>query len=282
MNNCKNSTKKLEILKSILDEEEYKDFMDTVSNKQEEISSISRKPISNYGSALITEKKNIHLLNYVYRNIRYYLRKKETYLPKLEEGIAIVVSKALVIDEVKNGGMDSYFTFGDRLHQRSLCNPFEEMARLLLCSVKREYVEVPLKQDEVVEASVNKIKADQKYFKEILKLAISKNELKNSTKCYFDKDIVESIEMDLELSNMNSDDIRSATTKENRGLILYQLDKITDLYHAGLDYKQIMIGIDNQEIFDKLKNKFDNKVIYAKRNIGVYEKTKKLVKGSLN
>ncbi len=282
MNNCKNSTKRLEILKSILNEEEYKDFMDTVSNKQEEISSISRKPISNYGSALITEKKDIHLLNYVYRNIRYYLRKNEVYLPKLEEGIAIVVSKALVIDEVKNGGMDSYFTFGDRLHQRSLCNPFEEMARLLLCSVKREYVEVPLRQDEVGEVSVNKIKTDQKYFKEVLKLAISKDGLKNSIKRYCDVDFVESIETDLELSNISSDDISSATTKDARELIIYQLEKITELYHTGLGYKKIMTGINNQEIFDKLKTKFDNKVIYAKRNIGVYEKTKKLVKGSLN
>lgn len=277
----KNNIKKLEILKNILNDEEYNDFMNTVSDSQDEIANISNRPIRNYGPVLITDKKDIQLLYYLYRNVRYYLNKNRTYSPKIEEGMAIVISKALVADNSKSSGLDTYFTFGDRVYQSVLCNPFEEMCRLLLCSVKREYVESKRDQTEMLKVSVDKVKNEDKYFKEVLNLAIGKDKLRNSIKRYCDEDVVESIEIDLELSSISSDDISSATTNDARELIIYQLEKITELYHTGLGYKQIMTGVNNEEAFNKLKTKFDNKVIYAKRNMGVYEKTKKLVKKSL-
>ena len=268
----------LKVLKSILNEEEYSNFVSTVSGDQNMITRIKTTPIDNYPSSLITDNESLELLRYIYQNIRYYLLKKGNYRPKLEEGIAILVSKSVLLKKMKNGDINSYFNLGEHSYQGNLVNPFEEIARLLLNASKREYFELGNINDNVFIASSRKIELEQKAIDEILALSLSKTGIQSLTQNYCYEDFVTLVEQVLENSNINSKDIKSATTKSNKGVILDAIDKTIDLYHTKLDYISLIYVIPSATTIEVEKTRFENKTIYAKRNIGVYEKTKRLVK----
>ena len=266
----------LQILRSILNKREYNDFKKIVLDNQEEVLKISKAPIKNYTSSLISEEKDRELLEYVYQNIRYYLRQNLVYSKKLEEGIAIFVSKAVVGNYIKPGSIDSYFTLGDYSNQHYICNPFEEVARLLLCTLKDEYANDTTGED-YDDFYIRRAKLHDASLRKVLNLAISKKGIKQDKGCW-EHFSISSIEQHLECSNITSDNVISATKEENRDIILEVLSQIETLYHTKLSYQTMAAYIPAPSVSDKLKSRFENKIIYAKRNIGVYEQTKRLVK----
>jgi len=276
-NNIEN-IEKLRVLRTVLNTVEYYDFAKIVIDNQEEVLKISKEPIRNYTTTLIKKEKDKELLEYIYQNIRYYLRQNLTYSKKLEEGIAIFVSKAIVGNYIRPGSVDSYFTLGDYSNQRYICNPFEEVARLLLCAVKDDYKNYTTSESNDI-FSIGKTKLEDESLKKVLNLAISKKGIKQDTGC-LEHNYISFIEEYLEYSNITSSNIFSATTKENSKAVLDVVDQITKLYHEKLTLQRMVTSMPTSSTFDKLTSRFENKIIYAKRNIGVYEQTKRLVKGA--
>lgn len=276
----KYSIEELNILKNFLSEEEYNNFINIVSSKQDLINKIYTTPIDNYENAGFTNE-DLEKLKYIYQNIRYYLRKNSTYKPKLEEGVAIFVSKAAILMDRQQDSIHTYFMVGNRSYQHNIVNPFEEVARLLINASKREYFEIANTKN-TIDLSIEKLELERASVKEVLAVSISKDGVKTATRQYCMDDMVDSVGEILEDSNINSNDIRLATSKQNKGVILNAIDRTIDLYHTRLDFIATISGKIPPHVEESLKTRFENKTIYAKRNIGIYEKTKKLVKESHN
>jgi len=270
-----NELGKFEILKSILTSEEYQDFKNTITGQNDIISNISIAPIENYISNIITDREEVELLKCLYQNIRYYLNAKSMYGPKLEEGMAIVISKALVSNASRNGRAESYFELGDRFFGYDICNPYEETARLLLLAIKREYYESHSTKNY---GFAHQIRFSHEYLREALNTAMKKDGVKSTIRRYSRDDLYERFEKTLENSDIDANSVISATTKDNRDTMLEILNQIEGIYEAKLHFNALVTGSPTDEMYTKLQNQFSTKITYAKRNIGIYEKTKRLVK----
>lgn len=273
----KKDLEKLIITKEIFDDK-YDEFVDVVSNAQTKIKEISTLPIDNYTNNIICDKD---LLKYIYQNIRYYFDVNNMYLPKISEGMAIFVSKAIILKCNNIENLRQYFSRGNYNMDKCLANPFEEISRLLINSIvidgKREL------GDNSFTTTLKWIEAEDKVIMEGLKSAVTKEGVFNKLiSCKYtasnNYDNYINIGFDLEISNINSKQVMSATTSDNKDVILTQLGRIVDIYHSKLSVEQFLNGFPTQEMSNRLKKQFENKVLYAKRNIGVYEKTKQLVK----
>lgn len=276
-----NEVKKIESLSAlkIIFGDNYNNFIRIVSSNQDKVKNISTLPLDNYTNNIIIDKDK-ELLNYVYQNIKYYFDANLMYTPKIKEGMAIFVSKSIVLYSNNMACLRNYFSRGNYNFDREISNPFEEISRLLINAIINEK---KLKfGGNITLSTLEKVKREDNSVFEGLSLAVTKNAVCNKMMMYANLDTYFNICDDLELSNIDSSHIVSATTRYNRDVILTQLDRIIDVYYAKLNFEQIITGYPTQVISKELKVKFDNKMIYAKRNIGVYEKTKQLVKKSQN
>ena len=269
---------KLKILKEIF-KDNYDEFINIVSSDQNEINCKSTYPIDNYQNSIIKEKDK-ELLKYIYKNIRHYFDVNGMYTSKMSEGMAIFVSKAIILKQNNIPDFRHYFTKGNYRHDREIANPFEEMARLLINAIVND---TDLKLGTTSEAvTLQKIQADDRKIFEGLNLAISENSVFDKMTMYDNVDSYIDMCADLEMSDINSEYVNRTTLESNRELLLTQLDRIVDIYNKKIDFEQMLNGYPTQAMSNKMKTQFENKMIYAKRNIGVYEKTKQLVKKSQN
>lgn len=268
--------KSLELLEAVFRKQDYKDFLELVKDNQEQISRIGTYPIDNYKNKSVSST-HIDMLSYLYQNVKYYLQKKQDYTPKMQEGIAVFASKVAIMNAYYPGNFDSYFRVGDGLNH-DICNPFEEIARLLLCVAKDEYWNNPNKVNNDYSLSFDKLRFEDNACLNVIKKALNGTNLKNSINYYYTIHILNAIEEDLESSNITSFNPLSATTKDNRDLMIEQINRLTDLYHMKVDAGMFVGDIPNVDERDKLVTRFNNRAFYAKRNMGIYEHTKRLVK----
>lgn len=264
---------KLEMLQSFFKEEDYNRFLRAVSSNQDKILKVDTRPIDNYRTTVIKEE-DISLLKYIYQNVKYYLGNGSNYLPKIEEGLAIFISKVAIIQNYSKALVNSYFSRGDYSKDHEIKNPFEEMSRLLLLSLRPFDVNEQYNEKN----SIDKIRFENDASINIISLALSQDGLMNIPSNYCYNDIISSIAEELEFSNINSINKMSATKEDNSKIILQQFDKITELYHYNLDFHTIVTGFPTEKYSDMLRTRFNDKIFYAKRNIGIYEHTKKLIK----
>lgn len=270
------NTQNIESLKiaQVIFEEDYEDFIEVVSNNQEEVSKVSTFPIDNYMNNVI-DYIDEDLFQYIYQNIKYYLSNKMIYTPKMEEGIAIVVSKSVMLASKNVGTLRNYFSRGDVTPNHDLCNPFEEIARMILYAVKDENL---ISINSNLKASCDKLKLEDKIIKSVLNQAVSKNGIINKFKYHGNVDTYNNICADLELSSVDSNNARSATMMENKEMLQTQFNRIFDLYCTKVDYDKLITGYPSTATCDRLKKRFEDKMVYTKRNVGIYENTKRLVK----
>lgn len=268
--NC--NIEKLDVFKKVLNDD-YETFITISKNEQETITQIDVSPIENYETNLIYDEYK-DLLKYYYQNIRNYLDHVGNYSSKLNEGFAIAASKLIILDYVQKTNSSTYVSCGDNFGKHVISNPFEELARLILVSVKPEWFSKNNNNPGMNE-SIAKIQRDRDSIQEGVSIVLSENGCNNFAKTYYLGDPVKTIGNILEDSNITSKEPNSARTKDNRGVILEQLDIIIDMYYTKLNFSTAISGIPTNSMSETLKRKFDNKVVYARRNIGVYEKTKK-------
>ena len=220
----------------------------------------------------------------------------------MQEGIAVFASKVAIMNAYYPGNFDSYFRVGDGLNH-DICNPFEEIARLLLCVAKDEYWNNPNKVNNDYSLSFDKLRFEDNACLNVIKKALNGTDLKNSINFYkacgfkveyerpenkfvfisldkiqFMLQEISNDDKDLESSNITSFNPLSATTKDNRDLMIEQINRLTDLYHMKVDAGMFVGDIPNVDERDKLVTRFNNRAFYAKRNMGIYEHTKRLVK----
>lgn len=265
------------LLKKVFNEDHYKKFLYITEGREEEILKVDLSAIDNYDHNILTmfEKE---LFVDIYRKIKFYLEQNNFYSPKIQEGMALCVAKTLVIDEFFSTRMNNYLCVGDKLTSSDKVNPFEELCRMLLLAVKDERQSVMF--DEVSNTNTikttNDLKEETKQFLDVISLALDEQALKTRIASFHQGDVIASICEDIENSNVDSRNPLSASKKDNKGVLVEQFNKIFGLYHAKIEYGIACGGLLNCSCQNKLLTKFDNKIIYAKRNIGIYEKTKKL------
>lgn len=266
---------KLVVAKEIFDYN-YDDFIRIVSSAQTEINDVSTLPIDNYANSIINDKDK-DLLKYIYKNIKYYFDVNQMYTSKISEGMAIFVSKAIILNSGNIANLRQYFLRGNHNIERELSNPFEEMSRLLINSIINDSGIGFGNGSTTADATLKKIKIEDKAVFEGLHLAVTENGVFDRMSMYDSVDNYINMCADLEMSDIDSEHVFSATTKDSRGIILTQIDRIIDIYHTKLDFEQLLTGYPTQSISNKMRSQFENKVLYTKRNMGVYEKTKQLV-----
>lgn len=266
-----------DILKGIFKEEDYLDFLNIVNDKDGEISKIDKCPVINYNHNII-EDCDVDLIVSLYQNIRYYLQEEKFYTPKLAEGISLCATKVAIINYYFPSRLDSYFKMGNRTKSQGKSNPFEEISRLLLCALKEEYLPNNFQEQRTRELSFGKIEFDNNASIDIIKKSLNKDELLRTVNNYSAKDVIGIIGEDLELSDINSNLPSGASKKENREVLMEQLNRIKDIYTTKLECKAFLGQIISNSFHSKLLLQFDNVIFYARRNIGIYEQTKQLRK----
>lgn len=274
MNTKENKVENLEILREIFGNK-YDDFIKAVSKRQKLIAQIDTSPIDNYISAMIKDK-DMDLLRYVYQNVRYYFLRNTMYTKKLEEGMAVFISKAAVANHDNPANLRNYLSRGDYSTVHDISNPFEEIVRLILGALRKDSYLSP--NPDIQFASLAKIKYDDDSIIEVLNLAITRDGISSKISQYGYGEQYGIMIADLEMSNITSDDVNSATTKENSEVLSQQFEQLTDFYHTRIEYERMLNGFLSETTCEKLETRFANKILCAKRNIGMYEQTKQLVK----
>lgn len=269
--------KSLELLEAVFHDQDYKEFLELVEDNQDKVAKVDTYPIDNYSNKAINST-HMDTLRYLYQNVKYYLQTKKAYAPKMQEGIAIFASKVAIMNAYYPGSIDNYFRAGDGSLLREMCNPFEEITRLLLSVVKDEYWSNPNKAISDYALSFDKLRFEDKAYLKIVQDALNGKQLRDRIDFFYSSNILDAIGRDLEFSNITSFEPLTATTKDNRELILEQINRCVDLYHMKVDVGVFSGTIPNWSMRDKLLSKFDDRTFYAKRNIGIYERTKELIK----
>jgi len=266
------------LLRKVFNEKDYRKFLEVTEGKEEELSRIDLSAIDNYNHNILTIFEKDLFVD-LYRKIKFYLEQSNFYSAKIQEGMALCIAKTLVIDEFFPSRINNYLSSGDKLTNGDKVNPFEELCRVLLLAVKDEPHSIMF--DEVVHPSTaktaNDLKAESKLFLDAISVALDENALKTRIASFHQGDVIASICEDVESSNVESKNPLSASKKENKEVLVEQFNRIFGLYHDKIDCGIACGSLLNCSCQNKLLTKFDNKIIYAKRNIGVYEKTKKLV-----
>lgn len=257
------------------EEEDYQDFLSVIKGKEDEIRKVDITPIENFNHQIIPSDYMQQFVE-LYQSFKYYFEKKVFYYPKMQEGIALVISKVILFEQILPSKIDNYFRVGNRGAFGEIANPFEEISRLLLLATKEDFGSNLLS----VKASFPKCSDYQllTYFN-LVRMALNENRLRKGIRPYHKDSIIDDIGVSLEESSIDCYFPYSASKVENRELLLKQCDSITELHRSRVEYKAFI----GEGIFqERALSRFDTTVVYAKRNIGVYEPTKVLKKKGFN
>jgi len=267
--------KALRVCSAVFSREDYKDFLKIVKGNHEIIEEIDLSPVKNYTHSNISIDGQYELLTVVYQHIKYYLEKKNMYEPKLQEGMALCASKAAIISSKGTNRIIGYMDAGDKGVIGDKCNPFEEISRLLLITLR----ENP-NSDFFVKHQSDLLSAQREVglFYETIRTALNKRKSKTSFNYYITGNIADLIGANLENSWVDSKNPLSATKKENAEILNEQFDLIYDLYETNIALQDLFEGNTRTDFQEKYLSRFQNKIINAKRNIGIYQKTKQLTK----
>lgn len=261
-----------ETLKKIVYQKDYEKFLTTVTGKEEEIEKIDLLPITNYKNSSFGSNKEE--LASLYQYVKYYLEQNGMYKGKLQEGFAIAISKAALSYDNSSSTLDNYFRRGDTVSCGSICNPFEELARLLLNATVETPLYIPDEAKNIFQNSASKLRLTTKV--QIISVAEAFNGDKMLHKSREHNDIIASIESELEESNVQSSNPISATLSENREVLARQVGKIDGLFSDRIYCEQMIKAIYTSDQYEEALTKFYNMSRRARRNIGVYEQTKRL------
>lgn len=263
------------ILQGIFSEDDYNIFLDTIKDNEEEIEKVNNSPIDNYehNENLLIDKK---ILSNVYKPLKFYLEKNSFYSPKMQEGLALCASKIAVLKYFNAYSLESYVKVSYFYRKGSLSNPFEEIFKLILLSLKNESMVNDFKSKTIGNYQQGKLSNDSKIYCQVLEKALNKNKFDEFIRSYTKECVIDDISDSLELSTITSDYPMSATNKENSQIIINQLERIETLHNKKLENEILLGEIQNESYYQKLITNFTNAIIYTKRNIGVYEKTKRL------
>lgn len=267
----------LELLKKVFYEEDYKKFLDIIKGKGEDISSIDISAINNYPNHIIGNNRKDSFIS-LYKHLKYYLEYNGYYSSKMQEGIALCTAKMAIINEDYPARLHEYMKRGDRYLRGNLCNPFEEISRVLFYAVKKDRWTKSLSDDEV---AVNNFAVDEieiAFCLESACKALNYQSLYIPMSKYYRHGVIEEIGIDLEESDITSAYPISATTKEAREVIVKQLDVLADVHASKIETKYLFGLIPTMNLKDRILTQFRNCLFFAERNIGVYEHTKQLKK----
>lgn len=267
------------VLQDLFNDCGYQDFLNVIADRETEIEKIDVRPVTCFEQSII-EEENIDLFLEVYRNIKCYLETKDEYLPKMQEGMALCISKIAMLNYFCPSRLDYYFKLGDRStsNGRGRKNPFEEFARLILFATRKEYWANDFNDKNLLTLSFSKIKSESNSFLDIATRALDKTEIDKIIITYSEDNIIDYISEDLEKSDISSDSPNNASRKENREVLNRQFDQLMNFYTSKIEQQALIIGGVSQPFQTKLLTQFENGIVYAKRNIGVYETTKQLKK----
>lgn len=269
-----NLIKESDILKKVFYPDNYEEFLKITTGKEDEISKIDITPITNYENPIIEDRAALVVL---YQNLKYYFEQKNMYGAKLQEGMAIVISKAALSYDKNSATLDNYFKRGDVVEYGGICNPFEEIARLLLNATMERKDYIPLDAKNIFKLSTAKLNLTAQTQIAAIADALDGNKLEKKCTILHD-DNLSLICDSLDSSSVTSKSPISATLLENRQVLTDQINVITTLYSDRMYFDEMMRGKYLYETNDALLTKFNNKVLRVKRNIGIYEKTKQLIK----
>lgn len=269
--------KSFAILKELFNNEDYEEFLTITNGHETEIKQVNIAPILNFNQEII-RKEDMILLVQTYQYLKYYLEQRGFYTPKMQEGLALCASKVAIINYLNSTSLDSYFKMGNRNFKGEKGNPFEEIVRLLLMATKDDCWSNNFKRNGLAQDSLKKLDRENASYLNIVKTALDKDLFEKEIRIYCPESTIDDIGLSLEQSNINSTIPSSAGTKENKDVILSQCDRIADIYSHKLDYKIVIGEMLSSDFHNKLLSRFDTAICYTKRNIGVYEPTKMLMK----
>lgn len=275
METDKKTVEEQQILQEIFSEDDYQFFLETINGKEEKIEQISNIPIDNYAhneSALIDKE----LLSKVYKPIKFYLEQNNFYLPKMQEGIAMCASKIAILKHYQASYLETYVKGSYFFRKGTISNPFEELVKLLLLSLKNESIENNFKSKLPGNYKRGTLSNDSKLYCDVLSQSLNINKFYELVHSNTRENIIEDIGISLEESNITSENPMSACSKENEAVISNQLERIESLHNQKLENEILVGAITSENYYQKLITNFTNAIIYTKRNIGVYEKTKRL------
>lgn len=261
----------IETLNKITYAKDYEKFLSSIKDKEEEISKIDITPVTNYKNPFFN---NLEDLITLYQHIKYYFEKNNIYYGKLQEGFALAIAKSSLTYNNNYNALDNYFKRGNSLRGETICNPFEEIARLLLNAIVEVPLYIPNDAKNIFQNSSNKIELNTKI--QIISIADAFNGDNMMKKSHFHNNIIDSIEEELENSNVKSSSPITATLSENKEVLTRQIGKIDGLFSDRLYCEQMIKAIYSPSQYEEVLTKFYNTTRIARRNIGVYEKTKKL------
>lgn len=261
-------------LLSFLKEDDYQAFLSITKGKEEEISRIDLSGIENFNHQVIPGEYTKQFKE-LYQSICYYFGKRGFYYPKMQEGIALVISKGIILNRFSPCRMTYYFQLGNRGHFNELANPFEEVARLLLMATKESLGATLAPMQEFKGIARN---FEDRTYLQMMQTSFNEDCLKKEIHTYAKEEIIDQVGEELELSNIDSKVVHSASSKEASNLLLRQCDIITGILTSKVEQKAFLGELYSLDYRDKLLSRFNNAVVYAKRNIGVYEPTKELKK----
>ncbi len=243
-------------------------FIDFARDNWEQILTVNTAPVINYHNTIVSTE--MPLLINLYRILKYYLSQKSFYPEAMQEGVALLVSKVSILEKYRSSMVDYYFKVGDRSINRDVTNPFEEITRLLLLVAKEEFI----RYGEDNDFSLEKITFEHRSYLDVAEKAINGFELYESTYLNCDWQSVVRMFNDLDNSTLSSDIASLAFSRENKNLIIGQFDMIATIYQDKL-YRQLSAyDTIHRLLTENLSNQFNNSLTNARRNIGVYAKTK--------
>lgn len=196
----------------------------------------------------------------------------------MQEGLALCASKVAIINYSNLASLDGYFKIGSWNFKGEKGNPFEEIVKLLLIATKYDWWSNNLEEKILVKNSTDKLNCENASYLNIVKIALNKDLFINEINIYCPASMIDDIGLSLEHFSINSAVPSNASIKENKDVILSQCDRIADVYSHKLDYKTMIGEMLSNDFHNKLLSRFDTVICYTKRNIRVYEPTKRLIK----
>jgi len=265
------------LLKKLFGNKEFIEFSNMMLDMEDKIDKVDTSAICNYDHNILQICDEEEFVT-TYKCLKFYLDKINSYSPKMREGLALCATKAAIIDEYCPVRIDNYLCVGDKFSGCDRLNPFEEICRLLLIVVKNERYSNNFGEVVDILGTRNDLEKESKLFLHVASASLDEFLLRKKISCFSTDDVITGICDELEKSNISSTDPIGATKKENRDVLINQFDRVYDLYNSKLKYRMLIGDCMTTSLSDKLLTRFDNRITYAKRNIGIYEKTKQLIK----
>lgn len=262
--------------------EDFGVFLKIINNKRKKIQMVSTLPIDNFDHNIVNLIDK-DVLVYLYQHIKFYLEQKDEYPSKMQEGLALCASKAIMIETFYPNLIDCYISVGDKAGSGSRTNPFEEIFRMLLVTTKNEKYSNNFGNIPSEPRNKGELGYESNLFLDVVKNALNKRKFAKMISKYSEEsDILDIIGNEVEKSSIESSKPLSATLKENRDYLVVAFDRIYGLYQDKILCRQLIGDISNNNTANTLLTRLSNKIIYAKKNIGIYQKTKVLSKENKN